>query len=506
MNEQEQGLAAAPATVGMVLDGRYRLLSEGSCQDLGTAYEAHDLQRDQQVFLLVLAPRWGGGSGGLSHRLIRVEEIQQVVTRLAAPGLIAYDHAGVLDGSLYLVRSQVEGETLADLLAQAGRGNRLDVGLAVEIAIGLCEALSPAHRAGLVHGSLSPHSVLVRSASSAVGSPSRGLFQAISLVDFGLLPALRPSDLPKDQPWGRIPYLSPEQARGEQIYPASDVYVIGCLLYQMLTGRPPFRASDDVVLALQHQRQEPPSLQVLLPHIPAALAQIVHKALAKEPAARYRNAGQLAQILRSRVKLQPPASEQPLVQERLVVPPPPMPAPVKWGRSAEIWSVPDIGYPYALEGDADLQSAFEEPGGTDWLMIGLLIAALIAVLGLIPLWRTVYRRYADPPPAAARSLNQPFGQEFAPAGRQASADGAVALMANREGRWQCQAKGQMELGDRAFVWYNILSAGSRTARPSSGRGANDEHRRGRAQPMELTLPVQQFTDLGVKLTGFECKV
>lgn len=506
MNEQEQGLTAAPATAGMVLDGRYRLLSEGSSQDLGTAYEAHDLQRDQPVFLLVLAPSWGGGTDGLSHRLFQVEEVQQAVARLAAPGLIPFDDAGVTDGSLYLVRSQVEGETLADLLAQPGRDNRLDVGLAVEIAIGLCEALSPAHGAGLVHGSLSPHSVLVRSASSVAGSPSRGLFQAITLVDFGLLPALRPSDLPKERLWGRIPYLSPEQARGEQIHPASDVYVIGCLLYQMLTGRPPFRASDDAVLALQHQRQEPPSLQVLLPQIPPALAQIVHKALAKEPAARYRNAGQLAQILRSRVELQLPASEQPLVQERLVVPPPPTPAPVERGRYAEVWSVPDIGYPYTLEGDADLQSAFEEPGGTDWLMIGLLIAALIAVLGLIPLWRTVYRRYADPPPAAAQSLNHPFGQEFAPAGRQAFADGAVALMANRESRWQCQAKGQMKLDDRAFVWYNILSAGLNMARSSSERGANDEYWCRRAQSTELTLPVQQFTGLGVKLTGFERKV
>jgi serine/threonine protein kinase len=506
MNEQEQGLAAARATVGMVLDGRYRLLSEGTTQDLGTAYEAYDLQRERPVFLLVLASRWGGGIDALSHRLAQVKEAQQAVAGLEAPALVPFDHVGVVDGSLYLVRSRVEGNTLADLLAQADRDNRLDIGLAVEIAIGLCEALVPAHRAGLVHGSLSPHSILVRSVSSAAGPSSPSLFQAITLVDFGLLPALRPGDLPKDQPWGRIPYLSPEQARGEQIHPVSDVYVIGCLLYQMLTGRPPFRAGDDRVLALQHQRQEPPSLRVLLPHIPPALAQIVHNALAKEPSARYRNAGQLAYILRSKVELQPPASQPALVQERLVVPPPPTPALVQGGRSAGRWSSPDIGSPYALEGDAGLELAPEEPGGTDWVMIGLLIAALIAVLGLIPLWRTVYLRYAEAPAAAASSLNRPFGQEFASAGNQASLVGAVAPMASSEDRWQYLAQGQVELDDRGFVWYNILSASLTMARSASERRANDEYWRTRIQRMGQGLPVEQFARLGVKLTGFGRKV
>ena len=506
MDEQEQGLAAARATVGMVLDGRYRLLSEGTTQDLGTAYEAYDLQRERPVFLLVLAPRWGGGIDASSHRLFQVREVQQAVVRLAVPGLIPYDYVGVLDGSLYLVRSQVEGNTLAELLAQADRGNRLDFGLAVEIAIGLCETLAPAHRAGLVHGSLSPHSILVRSVSGAAGPSSPTLFQAITLVDFGLLPALRPGDLPKDQPWGRMPYLSPEQARGEQLHPVSDVYVIGCLLYQMLTGRPPFRASDDRVLALQHQRQEPPSLQILLPHIPPALAQIVHNAMAKEQAARYRNAGQLARILRSKVELQPPASQQAQVQERLVVPPPPTPAPGQGGRPAGLWSFPDIGYPYALEGDAGLELVPEEPGGTDWVMIGLLIAALIAVLGLIPLWRTVYRRYAEAPAAAEPSLSQPFVQEFGPAEEQVSLAGTVAPMTSSEGWWQYLAEGHVELDDRGFVWYNSLSASLSMARSASERHANDGYWRTRIQRMGQGLPAQQFARLGVKLTGFERKV
>jgi serine/threonine protein kinase len=183
------------------------------------------------------------------------------------------------------------------------------------------------------------------------------------------------------------------------------VYAIGCLLYEMLTGRPPFRAGDEMVLALQHLRQEPPSLQVLVPHAPPALAQIVHKALAKEPSARYRNAGQLAQILRSQLGFQPPSLQPEAlpppafpVRQRLVVPPPPTPSPADVWSSREMYSFEDD------EGGLEYPSDWSEgqPGKVDWIMIGLVIAALIAVLGLIPLWRTVYQRYAAPPPDSAQ--------------------------------------------------------------------------------------------------------
>jgi serine/threonine protein kinase len=226
--------------------------------------------------------------------------------------------------------------------------------------------------------------------------------RSVTLADAGLLPALHAASAAQGRPWGRIPYLSPEQAAGEQVLAASDVYVIGCLLYEMLTGRPPFRASDETVLALQHLRHEPPSLQVLVPHTPPALAQIVHRAMAKEPAVRYRNAGQLAYILRTQVgdrpAEQPPPAPQP-AWERLVVPPPPAPAQVANWSSREV---------YDLEGADDWN---EEPAGVDWLMIGLLIAGLIAVLGLIPLWRTVYRRYTSPLPAPAAGMRIRFEQD-----------------------------------------------------------------------------------------------
>ena len=412
----------------MVLASRYRVLSEGTSQDLGTEYKAYDIQQGQEVVLLALAPRWGSGAEALR----RLEEAQRTVADLAVPGLLPYQQVGMVDGHLYVIRARAEEQTLASLKLQ---GRRMEIGHAVRLAIGLCEALAPAHRAGLVHGGLAPQSVLLEVSPGTDGSPEL----SVTLADAGLLPALHAAEAVQSRPWGRIPYLSPEQAAGEQVHPATDVYVIGCLLYEMLTGRPPFRASDETVLALQHLRHDPPSLQVLVPHTPPALAQIVHKAMAKEPAGRYRHAGQLAYILRTQFgawpapqpstsQPAPPASQPSPVQERLIVPPPP-PLPAQ----ATEWPSREI---YELEEDDTWD---DEPAGMDWLMLALLVAALIAVLGLIPLWRTVYRRYTGPPPDSATGMRLHCEQEF-----------LETLLAD----FCRQTEAGVNLDDMALVWYN----------------------------------------------------
>lgn len=447
--------------IGTVLQDRYRLISPGISQDLGTIYKAYDMQRDRLVVVLVLAFRLEGRVE-VWDRLTRA---QQAVADLAQPGLVPFEQIGIVDGQGYLVRSQVEGQTLADLLAQAGR---LEAGVAVEIAIRLCQVLTPAHRVGLVHGSLSPHSIWV------------GDDGQIAVTDAGLLPALRSVSAPPGQPWGRFPYLSPEQAAGEEVHPASDVYVVGSLLYEMLAGRPPFRTPDRTVLVLQHLRQEPPSLQILLPQIPVFLAQIVHKALAKEPAARYRNAGQLAHILTSQFgsRLPPrlpelaPPHDAP-VRGHLVVPPPPMPSP-----SVAAPPFREIYAPSAEAAEWD-----EEPEGVDWLMIGLIIMAMIAVLGLIPLWRAVNRRYAVPPPAPT-----PLGYHLP--------EGDVPLsLPGRECR-ERQASETAELDDFRVVCYNLMSPRIPPVWIGSADGSGVGQSAGSA---ELSACGVQLTGLGAKL-------
>lgn len=439
-------------TIGTVLDDRYRLISEGSPQDLGMAYTAYDLQGDRLVNLLVMAARWGS----VQEALTRLQVVEQSVTDLSAPGLIPYEHTGLVDGQLYLVHPHIEGQTLADILAGDAR---LDAKTAVDITIRLCEALAPVHHAGLTHGSLSPHCVVVKEA--AAGDPSAA---GILVLDTGLLPALRPTDTARHEPWGRLPYISPEQASGQGIQPASDVYIIGALLYEMLVGRPPFRAADETVLVLQHLHQEPPSLQIMDTSIPRPLAQIVYNALAKEPSARYRNAGQLAQILRAQVGPQP-KPVQPAHQEHLVVPPPPAPV------IGDTWSSTDL---YDLEGAGAWD---QEEEGVDWLMIALLVAALIAVLGLIPLWRTVYGRY----------VSTPAGSSLVP--HRLEADLAPILLGdNYQG---CQPERGAELDEWVVVWYNTMPSRSSLAHLHT-KSMHARH---------LSGCREKAPSLGVQLTG-----
>ena len=432
-------------TIETVLDDRFRLISEGRQQDLGMAFRAQDLQYDRLVELLVLSPRWGRGQEALD----RLKQVEETVHGLSIPGLIANLHTGIVNEQIYLIRPPVAGQTLAALMARDGR---LDKKTAVELAICLCETLAPAHRAGLTHGSLSTHAVVLKETTDSSSGPE------ILVLDTGLLPALRPTSGTDDRAWGRFPYISPEQASGQGVHPPSDVYVVGALLYEMLIGRPPFRPTDETVLALQHLHQEPPSVQIMDNSIPKPLAQIVHRTLAKEPSARYRHAGQLAHILRAQLGPKPgqEAKPEPADDAHLVVPPPPLPA------------VPVVGgtkFPGDLN-DKQGDRAWGQPSRRiDWVIVALLIAALIAVLGLIPLWNAVYSRYAN---ATIGSLHSPH---------RLRAEPMRGLFDSHHP--DSMSKSITELEGQAVVWYNTVLSGPspapqqedilRAGHPSTGK-------------------------------------
>lgn len=365
---------------GTVLAGRYRLASPGVMQDVGAAHEAYDTVDDRPVTVLVLPPGRLPGSEAL-RRLIA---LQETVSGLDQPGLVPYEHAGVIAGRPFLVRPTLAHPSLAQLLA---RGAPLEPRPALEIALRLCETLAPLHRAGLVHGSLSPHSVL---AGEETPPGARDPEWTVSVVDIGLLPALRGGEAHGGQAWGRSPYFTPEQAVGADARASSDVYVVASLLYAMLAGRPPFRGGDAAMVALRHARQEPPSLEILVPGISPRLAEVVARALDKEPANRYRNAGQMAHVLRGlwAETLLPPAPAVPAprtTRDRIVVPPPP----------AQIDDAAPLARPGFLMPEEEREE--KSPGLANLITVLLILLALVAVLGLIPLWRSVHRRYTAPP-------------------------------------------------------------------------------------------------------------
>jgi serine/threonine protein kinase len=369
---------------GTLLNDQYRILAEEGDQGIGVAHRAVDAN-DRPVVVLLLSQRFEAGE----DLLARLSGLQKAIADLGLRTVFRPEWVVPAQGSLCLVREQVDAPSLGSVLRREGA---LATTAAIRIAVGLCDALAAVHQGGLVHGGLSPETVLVGGEGS------------VGIADTGLLPALRPRPPVPAQAWGRFPYVSPEQAAGEDALPASDVYAVGLLRYEMLSGRPPFRSSDMSSVAMQHLSREPIPLQSLAAQVPVPLAQIMHKALTKQPAARYRNAGQMAHITRSPLEPKPaatgpePASPRTAPPaQRLFAPPPPAPFPEG-----------DVG---ATSRRPEIDCGHKEPDGVDWLIIGLIIAALLAVLGLIPLWRTIYYRYAAASPSPSSSLRHSLGQD-----------------------------------------------------------------------------------------------
>lgn len=201
------------------------------------------------------------------------------------PNAVAVFDVGEHGGQPFIVMELVEGGSLADRLQREGR---LEPGPTVRIATQVLDALAAAHERSLVHRDIKPANILL---------PRGG---GVKLADFGIAKALGEQAAgltAAGEVMGSPTYLSPEQASGEQASPASDLYSLGVVLYECLTGRPPFTGDSAIAVAMAHQRQPVPSLRRAVRDLSPALAQTVERALAKDPADRYPNAQGMGQAL-----------------------------------------------------------------------------------------------------------------------------------------------------------------------------------------------------------------
>ncbi len=274
---------------GRSLGGRYEIGEVLGYGGMAEVHRGHDVRLGREVAVKTLRVDLARDPSFQ----VRFRREAQSAASLNHPSIVAvYDTGEDEVGAAkvpYIVMEYVEGRTLRDVLNSE---RRLSPDRALEITAEICRALDYSHRNGIVHRDIKPGNVML--------TPSGD----VKVMDFGIARAVTSSQATMTQTAaviGTAQYLSPEQARGEHVDARSDIYSTGCLLYELLTGSPPFTGDSPVSVAYQHVREDPVPPAQLNPDIPPEVDSIVLKAMAKNPANRYQDAGEMrADIERAR--------------------------------------------------------------------------------------------------------------------------------------------------------------------------------------------------------------
>src|SRR5438105_1237287 len=261
--------------LGTTLSGRYRLQARIGAGGMSTVYRALDetLQRNVAIKLM------NREVSSDSDQLERFRREARAVAQLSHPHIVGVIDAGEDEGRPYIVFECVDGETLKDRIRRLGR---LPIAEAVAYAVEIARALGAAHARHIVHRDVKPQNVLIDEEGSA------------KVTDFGIARTLDEEGLTADgRVLGTTDYVSPEQALGQHVTGQSDLYSLGVVLYEMLTGEVPFKGDSQVAVAMKHVREELPDVQSKRPEISAALAQVVDAATAKRVEERYADDAEL---------------------------------------------------------------------------------------------------------------------------------------------------------------------------------------------------------------------
>jgi serine/threonine-protein kinase len=369
-----------------ILNDRYQLIAPAGSGGMSVVYKAQDLALGRLVAVKVLHESLTSDD----EFLRRFQKEAHAVANLSHPNIVTVHDIGQDGRRYYIVMEYVEGWTLKQAIGRQGEivGVPLALDRTLDLSVQICGGIGYAHRSSLVHCDVKSQNVLVTRDGR------------VKVTDFGIARAMSETSLYQSGVvWGTPQYFSPEQAAGEPPSPASDVYSIGVIIFEMLTGRLPFEADSQTALALKHMRATPPRVSEINPAVPEQMEQIVSKVLSKEPSGRYRTADQLGRVLvayrENTLSETGPIAAVPAAEtvDQATVYYEPRPVVRSEAISAGT-AVAGVSYSTDQQDISQYYPAPSEKEGTDWLVITLGLLALISLLGLVPLWYLVYLRFA----------------------------------------------------------------------------------------------------------------
>ena len=267
-------MAVSDTLIGTVFDGRYRIIRKLGAGGMAEVYLAEDQELGRRVAIKILNDRHAADDSFVE----RFRREAKNAAGLSHPNIVSIYDRGEAEGTYYIAMEFLDGRSLKELIV--GRG-QAPIKIAIDYARQILAALGAAHRHGIVHRDIKPHNVLV-------GGEGR-----IKVTDFGIARSGASQMTEVGSIIGTAQYLSPEQARGAPVDQTSDLYSVGVVLYEMLTGQVPFTGDTPLEIAMKHLSEVPKPPSELRPEVPHDLDSVVLRALAKEPGERYQSAEEM---------------------------------------------------------------------------------------------------------------------------------------------------------------------------------------------------------------------
>ncbi len=374
-----------------LLNNRYKIEGRIGSGGMAEVYRARDLMLERTVAIKLLREDFSQDPAFRE----RFRQEAKAAANLSHPNIVTIHDFGFDDQQIFIVMEYIPGTDLKTILESRGK---LNVDEALRLIIQACAGVGYAHRVGLIHCDVKPHNMIV--------TPD----QRLKVTDFGIaraLASIHPQEV-NNVVWGSPQYFSPEQASGHPPSPASDVYGLGVVLYEMLTGRLPFIANTAAELARMHRSVAPIPPSQLNPLIPANLEQACLKVLSKEPSSRYRTADQFGRVL---ISLSPTIYASPNIAPVIIssalgetnpLNTPLQPVPTKAAPALLPTSFPpDPISPSPAQSRPRTNPTQIVPGpqnalDLDWGTWALVLLMVLTLGGLIPLWVWIYFLYNPP--------------------------------------------------------------------------------------------------------------